>query len=204
MIIGVSGKIGAGKDAIAAHLVKQHGFQIVRFSDALKEEVLRIMPKTCTEIWKMYALNDQIRHVASSPLVPLEKILDLVFGEPTEEDLRHMLWVTKPPIIRRLLQEWGTELRRNEDPNYWIWKWNERVRLTTGVSVVVPDTRFLNEAAAVHLLGGVVLRVERPGLPIGDHPSETDSDSMIFDHVIQNDGTLDDLALHVDAYLASR
>ena len=192
MIIGVSGKIGAGKDAVADFLVKAHGFKIVRFSDSLKEEVLRIMRKTCEEIWYVYNA-DSTRDKQNK------------FRKSSEDDLRRMLWDDKPPIIRRLLQEWGTELRRAEDPNYWIWKWNDAVRplLAAGISVVAPDTRFQNEAAAVHLLGGYVLRVERPGLPVGDHASETEQDSITFDRVIQNIGTLDDLAVRVDKFLSS-
>lgn len=183
MIIGVSGKIGAGKDATASWLVKNHGFQIVRFSDALKEEVLRILPKTCVEIWRTYwGLSDT----------------------PTDEELRQMLWETKPPIIRRLLQEWGTELRRHENPVYWIDRWTDKVRALSalGISVVAPDVRFLNEAEAVHALGGHVLRIDRPGLPVGDHVSELEGDKITYDHVIANTGTLDDLAVRVDRYLA--
>lgn len=189
MIIGISGKIGAGKDAIAAHLVKQHSFQIVRFSDALKEEVLRIMRKTCEEICQVYAQLGGGRMI----------------DKPNERQLRYLLWDAKPPIMRRMLQEWGTELRRNEQPGYWVARWTIKVHQLKekNISVVTPDVRFNDEAAAIRRAGGIVLRVERPGLSIGDHASETEADSLVFDHVIQNDGTLDDLARRVDAYLAS-
>jgi hypothetical protein len=53
------------------------------------------------------------------------------------------------------------------------------------------------------MIGGYVLRIERPGLPVGDHVSETEADGIIYDHVIQNTSTLDDLAVRVDKYLAS-
>lgn len=196
MIIGVSGKIGAGKDAVADFLVNGHAFKLVRFSDPLKEEVLRTLRKTCEEIWYVYHLMGKAGWGAgwSRYVNPL----------PTEEELRWMLWIDKPPIIRRLLQEWGTELRRNEKPDYWIEKWADTTHAlrTKGISVVAPDVRFLNEASMVHQMGGYVLRVERPGLPVGDHASEIEGDTIEYDHVLVNNGTLDDLSVRVDKYLS--
>lgn len=188
MIIGVSGKIGAGKDAIATHLVEHHGFKIVRFSDPLKEEVLNIMRKTCVEIWKAHSYD-------YTPNFELR--------EPTYVDLRKMIWDTKPPIIRRLLQEWGTELRRNEQPDYWIRKWKIAARECeeAGISIVTPDTRFLNEAEAVKELGGRVWCVVRPGLPDGDHASETEMNLIHPNDFILNNGTLEDLGNLLDDLL---
>jgi len=181
-VIGISGKIGAGKDAVAAHLVKKD-FRVVRFSDSLKEEVLRILPKTCREIYR-----------AS---------YSTASGTATDEELRRMLWDDKPPIIRRLLQEWGTDLRRNENPSYWITKWEEKVEslLAIGSSIVSPDVRFLNEHGAVKKFGGEILRVDRPGVVLGDHVSELEADSLKYDYVIDNTGTLEHLGNLVDAYL---
>jgi hypothetical protein len=188
-VIGISGKIGAGKDAVAAHLVKKD-FRVVRFSDSLKEEVLRIMPKTCEEIWFSYHVRARDGYNGNE--------------WPDEKDRRWMLWIDKPPIIRRLLQEWGTDLRRNENPAYWITKWEEKVEalLAIGSSVVSPDVRFLNEHGAVKKFDGNILRVERPGVSLGDHVSELEADSLKYDHVISNVGTLEDLGNLVDEYLA--
>lgn len=187
-VIGISGKIGAGKDAIANHLVSTYDFQIVRFSDELKEEVLRILRKTCEAIYENYVECGRKNYHD---------------GDIDESDLRWMLWMDKPPIVRRLLQEWGTELRRHEQADYWIlkWRWKVQSLVDQGVRVVAPDTRFLNEAEAVRYFGGQVIRVERPGLPAGDHASETESDALVFDHVIQNNGTLDELARRVNQFL---
>lgn len=60
--------------------------------------------------------------------------------------------------------------------------------------VVISDVRFPNEADAIREWGGQVWRVVRPGMPLVEaHVSETAMDDYVVDHVIPNDGTLEDL-----------
>lgn len=185
-VIGITGKIGAGKDAVAAHLVARYGFQIIRFSDALKQEVLLTLPRTLRAIW-------------------VER-----FGHaPSAEDLQDMVYRFKPPIVRELLQEWGTELRRAQDPNYWIKRWEEAVMAVevaagpAGARIVTPDVRFFNEFSAV--LGvpgaGEVVRVIRPGTVPGEHQSETEQDRFPGCPALDNYGTIEDLQGAVDTMI---
>lgn len=60
---------------------------------------------------------------------------------------------------------------------------------------IITDLRFENELKAVEDKGGITIRVNRPQLISKDfeHESETSLDSAIFDYVIQNDNTLEDL-----------
>jgi len=75
--------------------------------------------------------------------------------------------------------------------------------------VAVPDVRFLNEIRAIKQAGGKVIRISRPGAGLDGagalHVSETEQaglpDSM-FDAVIQNTGTLEDLRAAVQAFLS--
>lgn len=59
---------------------------------------------------------------------------------------------------RPLLQRWGTEYRRAEDPNYWVKEWARRRALIDG-PVVATDCRFPNEALHGIEAGALVLRV---------------------------------------------
>jgi hypothetical protein len=60
---------------------------------------------------------------------------------------------------------------------------------------IITDTRFPNEADAIKNAGGILIRVERPGVkPINDHPSEVGLDHWTFDYVINNDGDLESLS----------
>jgi ferredoxin len=66
--------------------------------------------------------------------------------------------------------------------------------------IVISDVRFQNEFDAIHKAGGYVIRLRRPGAGLagaaGLHISEQEQANIpdeAFDHVIENDGTLDEL-----------
>ena len=65
----------------------------------------------------------------------------------------------------------------------------------------ITDMRFPNEMEAVELREGVTIKVVRPGTAVGTHPSETALDDAYFDHVISNDGTIEDLVEKVKQIL---
>jgi len=41
MVLGLIGPIGSGKDFVADHLVKNHGFKMIGMGDVIREEVER-------------------------------------------------------------------------------------------------------------------------------------------------------------------
>lgn len=72
-------------------------------------------------------------------------------------------------------------------------------------SVVVPDVRFENEIAALRKAGAKLIRITRPGAGLsgaaGQHGSETEQNNIpdsLFDAVIKNEGTLEDLRMLVE------
>lgn len=70
--------------------------------------------------------------------------------------------------------------------------------------LAITDLRFQNEAERVKKLGGVIWEVQRPGVESDGHSSEQRLPEELVDHVIVNDGTLDDLREAVrDAYKAT-
>lgn len=96
---------------------------------------------------------------------------------------------TKPykPEVRALLQWWGTDLRRAQDPDYWVdyaFKDYRNWERTYDV-VVFTDVRFANEANAILDHGGQVyevtatdpIRAKRLG---GELPPEHASEVMDF------------------------
>lgn len=104
-------------------------------------------------------------------------------------------------VARRLSEEGGYTysavhgLERVEVPyGGWVLRMN----------VVIPDVRFRNEVERLKLDGAKLIRVVRPGAGLsgasGQHVSETEQTSIpeeMFDAVITNDGTLEDLAKRV-------
>lgn len=188
VVVGVAGAIGAGKDTVAACLAREYGFARVSFADALKDEVLARLRRTLIEVVRATEFG----------CLP-------VAGHAAGWDarLRRLVYQDKPPIVRALLQEWGTELRRAEDPDYWVKRWAETVATTTAPGIVTPDVRFENEARAVRQAGGYLVRVVRPGLTPDSHVSEAfQQQYQAWDVELVNDGTVADLDARVRQWWA--
>jgi hypothetical protein len=122
---------------------------------------------------------------------------------------------------RWVLQYWGTDVCRNHFHNdIWVASVEHRL-LNSKEDIVITDCRFSNEVAAIKNAGGIAIRVQR-GLnpewydsaiaynrgPNGNsswalskmkldnmkiHASEYSSVGLKYDHVIENNGTIDSL-----------
>jgi len=177
MIIGITGHMGSGKDTLAAYFVRAHGFVRVGFADALKAEVLARLPQT------LVALGE------------------LCFPEMSSAAIGAYLLRSKPPVIRALLQEYGTEVRRTDDPSYWLDAWE--ARRPVEADIVAPDVRFLNEAEHIKRLGGWVIRVQRPGYEGDGHASEREQAMIPCDRGLGNTGSIADLEAQAEVYYRS-
>lgn len=123
-------------------------------------------------------------------------------GAPIKRIARSMGWNgEKDEAGRRLLQLLGMECGREcIGQHCWlsIWKEDTAYRLNNRLPVVVDDIRFDNEAREIHHLGGLVLRVTRPGEPTrwpwsSVHPSERGVSECWVDATVENKGNLSDL-----------
>ena len=103
----------------------------------------------------------------------------------------------KPPAVRALLQNYGTEVRRRDNKNYWTLKWLDQVDdymdSSKKCDIVVDDCRFLNEAKVVNDFNGIIIKVTRKGFTGDSHISETEQSKIKPDYTINNDTTLDNL-----------
>lgn len=201
MIIGLGYKKLSGKDTVGEILVKDYGFKRMAFADELKLEVRRIWYKTI-----MSYVRDS-HDGGNGYWAELSSQWDYdEYPPPDEEDLVHWLvYTAKPPFIVSLLQEHGTELRRREDPDYWIrklfnnWYDNDTIVIPDvrfkNDSLVITDVRFKNEARFCKYFGKVVRidrKIDRPDY--GTHISETELDTYEdWDYVLDNNGTFEDL-----------
>ncbi|KZE41367.1 deoxynucleotide monophosphate kinase family protein [Microbacterium sp. T32] len=193
-VIGLGGKLRAGKDAVADRLVERHGYVKIGMSDALHEAMLAL---------------DPIINAASADYP--DRIL-LVRYSDAIEDLGYTE-AKKIPEVRRLLQQLGTEVGRKmigEDT------WTNIVRRRIdeleekGIPVVLTGLRFPNEIAVIderYGLGAITIWVERPGIEApttgtAAHASENSVTVEDFDFVLENDSTLDQLYAKVDTIAA--
>lgn len=175
-IIGLHGPARAGKDTIADYLVDRYDFIKFAFSDALYAEVAAA-----------YALPDEslLRSDATKDS-QLERMSLNRCNEPEFKELARLLIVESAGFVfpnevglspRWVLQKWGTEFRRKQDPDYWVAKaslWMEAY-VNTLKHVITPDDRavwiaengtsFDNPEAAADMAGYKVGAVE-----FEDHP----------------------------------
>lgn len=203
MVIGISGKIYAGKDAtgkiIQSLLQKQDDTDMGFPTYEIK--------KFKTKIVKIASLLTGIAE---------ELFEDREFKDsylPAQWNDRWMngnTEVSTPVTIRQLLQRVGTDaIRDNLHEDTWVnalfadYKVLSATTIQTGPDYfhrlrfpdwIITDVRFPNEAKRVKDHGGLLIRVDRPDQQILNHETETALDSYDkWDGYIHNNGTLEDL-----------
>lgn len=171
-VVGLTGLKRSGKTTAAGALVAR-GFQVVSFADPVREALAALDP------WV-------------GGYAQLSSLLGWAARVRPDSDPWEVLKVsTIYPDVRVLLQRMGTEAGRGVlGPDVWVDAWVARVGEQP---VVAPDVRFPNEAEAVHSLGGVVVRVVRPGLVSDGHASEAGIPDGLVDAEVTNCGTVEDL-----------
>jgi hypothetical protein len=207
IIIGLGHKKRRGKDTLAQFWMEARGKSVrikrYAFADALKVEV--------TEAIRSIIFNDNegkpytdaenlrakiLRRLGKSHLVTEQYLRNPQRAMELLCDWAGVSYDTKPsyddPLCpygkqRALLQWWGSEYRRAQDPDYWVRKLEDTlISERAGVDVaVITDMRFPNEFELVQYLGGIPVRLDRPGYPDDDtHQSETALNNFPFHYVI--------------------
>ena len=180
-IIGITGRKFNGKDTLGNILHEKYGYKCIAFADPLKN--------CCKAIF--HFTNEQL------------------YGNEKEKIDNN--WKTTPRII---LQFVGTELLRNQMEkilpdigcNIWIKSFEtqieQMIKIDPCLKIVVTDIRFQNELDCVKNLGGKIIKIIKPDVINTDsHVSENNIDNFIVDHVIINDGTIDDLIKKIDLFV---
>lgn len=136
----------------------------------------------------------------SFPLAAQLKINVIARGDASFDDV----FFTKPPQVRKLLQEEGTERGRNSPAGIDVWchyvdAWIKFFNLQWGITkFLIDDCRFPNEVEYIRRNGGQVFRIVAPirvaTSSLSDearlHPSETSLDEYAdFDGYLYNDPT---------------
>lgn len=207
-IISVSGLIGSGKDTIADYLCTHHGFRRLSWAASLKDAAAAVFG------WDRELLEGS---TASSRRWREE--VDVWWAQRLEIPHLTPRWV---------LQWWGTNVLREHFHNdIWVASL-ERKLTTTSDNVIITDSRFSNEIAAIKRVGGTTIRVERGPQPswwdlavlagretpgpdrrgaierlaeLGVHPSEWSSVGLQYDHIIDNNGTIEELHKQISQVL---
>ena len=204
MIVGFVGFIGSGKDTAADYLVNFHGFRRDSFANTLKDAVSAVFG------WDRTLLEGRTTEARE-----WREQRDDWWSERLGRDI----------TPRWILQYWGTEVcRQGFHDDIWIASLENKMRKTKD-SIVISDVRFPNEIKAIHNAGGQVIWVQRGELPswhimaakanngdtfaaeklkaLGVHASETAWVGGDIDHIVNNDGTIDDLFSQIKALVST-
>ena len=198
ILLAFSGKIGAGKDSVAPKTFEAlHQLEAPVRTDAfgadLKSELNGLISVTASH----GAAEPAAREIASSSGVTLEEArhtVELMLPEISEGTLTNAY--DRTTGSRAALQYWATEVRRAQDPLYWVKPVIERTiaAAARGISTQITDVRFLTEAWGAIDSGGWTIRLDvspeeqrkrilaRDGIEISEaaksHSSETELDSF--------------------------
>lgn len=192
MIIGINGKIGAGKDTVGEIIQKlcltntNQNYEIKKFAGKLKQIASLLtgiaVEKFEDQEFKKTLLGDEWGTVKENVLNAIPVFEDVKFN--------HMM------SVRELLQKLGTEAMRDGlHENVWVNALFSDV--SSENNIIITDMRFPNEMNAITNKGGITIRVTRPGIATETHPSEIALDDAEFDYEIINDGTIEDLTKKV-------
>ncbi len=174
-LIGLAGRMGSGKDTVAA-LLATWGYQRTALADPLREEVRECLAGGNLPAEAPFVLK------AARALGLLTA--DRVWQKPTGY------------LMRWMLQWHGTEYRRSQDTAYWI-----KIlfgKIDRRMLYCVSDIRFPNEAEAIKRAGGEVWLIQ--GRESRGARSSHHSESLAGitpDRIIDNSGSQYDLALRV-------
>lgn len=167
-IIGLSGRAGCGKDTVRK-VLEEFGFAGFAFADPIRNMLRTLLTDN--------GISDQY-------------IDDREFKEAIIPELG----VSYRQMAQTLGTEWGRGLHRM----FWLRLADAYMADCTDFPghshFVISDVRFANEAQWVRERGGVVWRIERIDTdPVREHVSEQEFSMFTADHVIHNDGDLEQL-----------
>jgi hypothetical protein len=190
-LMALTGRAGAGKDSVAATLVRRLNYRSIAFADALRAEV--------AEAWRIDArmLQDPGTKEWDIPALALGMCSDTVFAAWRAKVFDDDLCAPRSP--RWVMQRWG-DWRRLGNPDYFaskVGRWLGQQIGTGWRRLVVTDVRFRNERACVMDAYGCQMRLVRVHRPCNEgrtleqyHASETGMNGVHADYDLINAGDL--------------
>lgn len=183
MIIGISGKIGSGKDTLGL-IAQVQGFQVKKFAYKLKQIVALLTGCTVEDLENQEFKNKYLPaewqgYDDVTALLTYRWLMQVVGTEAMRDVIHNNIWVNALFADYKMQSHTGP----TRDLKYPNW--------------IITDVRFPNEAQAIKDRGGLLVRIERPSATsfdgmakVTEHPSETSLDTYNgWDLVIYNTGT---------------
>lgn len=204
-IVGLHGNTGSGKDTVADHMNRKHGFHAIAFADAVKRDLVEmfdVSPKLFSDRQLKGEATDLLSLGRGNNGGFLDWFIGTANGEMEAAHLGAGV-LTLPRSPRWLMQTYGTDYRRASDPDYWINRLADKIRMfPIEHSIVISDVRFQNEADFVKGVSDTnevweIIRMNNPHHNKSDrHTSNVRLPSV--DKVLFNSGTINQLWRKVD------
>lgn len=178
LLIGLTGRAGAGKDTAGAYLEDQYACCAIALADPIRDMLCALLHHIdVDEAW----LTERALKERPIPALGLS--------------YRH--------LAQTLGTEWGRDL-----VSMGLWVHIAAYRVTQirelGSNIVVTDIRFPDEARWLRAMGGTLVRIERPdrSSEVRPHISEAHTDTLPAEHTLCNHGSVADLHQMIDTLMA--
>lgn len=180
LIIGLTGRAGAGKDVAALALTVTNEFVSMRFASAIKAG-LNAMFGFSDESWEDRGWKESVIGLLSKSPRQLAQTLGTEWGR---DSVHTDVWVTCLALkVQRHVQSADKD--------------------TGAKSIVIPDLRFQNEAKWIKESGGLIVEIQRDSdedeTEHSGHSSEDGIPLLLIDHIIQNNGDISELEFDIKA-----
>ena len=171
MIIGITGKLEAGKTTLAKEIQSHHktgGVHILAFAKPLKDMCVNIFGFSYNDVYTTEGKTKYNGDWDMTPRVFMQKL-----GQGLRDAIGADVWV-------KLLKKQILEKKDIYD------------------IIIVDDCRYPEELNMIRSLGGITVRVIRPNHVaisggLKNHPSEQDIPDDMLDYEFVNEGTIEDL-----------
>ena len=182
-LIMLTGHIGSGK-TLAAGILAKYGFKEEMFASPIKEFAKSIGFSQS----EVYGTQIQKQHV------------NKFYGVSGREFLQRF----GSEVCRDALPDAIPNMKLN-DRTLWARVMEKKIR--NHELICVSDGRFTDEAALIKEYGGIIIRLNRSCDVVEDdsdesiHQSETQLDDIVADYTIDNNGTVEELEIHLYSIL---
>lgn len=175
MIIALTGAKGVGKDTVAALLYDVVGkgdkVKTIAFADPIKHKVMHLFGLANTHQYDLFKRTD----------------VSFTLKDHLSHDVSG----------RHVVREIGM-LMRSYDPDQFNTYVKKEIEKSPDDIWVITDLRFDNEYLMLREMGATIVKIVNPNLVQHDlHITERGFDDSLVDHVVLNDGSIEDLKKEV-------
>jgi len=182
-IIAFTGRAGSGKDTAASLL--ERSWVIMAFAAPLKQMIRSLLSNLQHDNREAEKIALQLREF------PKEEVIPYPGKSPRQ-------------LMQTLGTEWGREMVCDD---LWIQCFKAGVARARGLypdcNIAVTDLRFPNEEKCIREMGGTIIHIVHSSRKdVASHKSE--EQPIFADHVIYNDGSLEDLKVELDKIINTK